>query len=250
MGREVKRVALDFDWPPGKVWKGYINPHYKHRRECPFCEGLGLNAETRKIHDDWYDFKLTGRRWVNNITQDEVDALVENGRLKDFTHHFVKGDGWGKNDPPTHPTAEQVNEWSQRGLGHDGINRMICVEARAKRLGVYGECEHCHGDGEVWLSKEAKAAYDAWKDYDPPAGPGWQLWENTSEGSPKSPVFETPEELAQWCETGATSFGTDTYATKEQWLKMFTNGTTDAGTMLVATNGKVGVACDVLPDLV
>jgi hypothetical protein len=26
MGRELKRVPLDFDCPLNKVWKGYINP--------------------------------------------------------------------------------------------------------------------------------------------------------------------------------------------------------------------------------
>lgn len=24
MGREIKRVPLDFDWPSGKVWEGYL----------------------------------------------------------------------------------------------------------------------------------------------------------------------------------------------------------------------------------
>ena len=26
MGREVKRVALDFNWPLHKVWEGFQNP--------------------------------------------------------------------------------------------------------------------------------------------------------------------------------------------------------------------------------
>lgn len=34
MGREIRRVALDFDWPLGKVWKGFINPH---GARCPVC---------------------------------------------------------------------------------------------------------------------------------------------------------------------------------------------------------------------
>ena len=28
MGRELKRVPLDFQWPENKVWDGYLNPHY------------------------------------------------------------------------------------------------------------------------------------------------------------------------------------------------------------------------------
>lgn len=36
----------------------------------------------------------------------------------------------------------------------------------------------------------------------PPTGEGWQLWEDVTEGSPKSPVFATAEELAQWMADG------------------------------------------------
>ena len=38
---------------------------------------------------------------------------------------------------PYIPTADEVNAWAGRGsIGHDAINRMICVETRAKRLGA------------------------------------------------------------------------------------------------------------------
>jgi hypothetical protein len=44
------------------------------------------------------------------------------------------------------------------------------------------------------------------------------MYENTSEGTPISPAFETPEELARWlADNGASAFGNDT-ATYEQWL--------------------------------
>lgn len=57
------------------------------------------------------------------------------------------------------------------------------------------------------------------RNIDPPTGPGWQLWETTTEGSPQSPVFATLEELAAWCESHATTFGSWT-ATKDEWLAM------------------------------
>jgi hypothetical protein len=54
---------------------------------------------------------------------------------------------------------------------------------------------------------------------EPPVGPYYQLWETTSEGSPMSPAFETPEELAHWLEDNNTSaFGGET-ANYQQWLK-------------------------------
>lgn len=53
----------------------------------------------------------------------------------------------------------------------------------------------------------------------PPIGDGYQLWETTSEGSPVSPVFETLDELCEWCESNATTFA-DFKTTKEEWRKM------------------------------
>jgi hypothetical protein len=53
---------------------------------------------------------------------------------------------------------------------------------------------------------------------------GWQMWETVSEGSPISPVCDSPEELARWlADSGASSFGSMT-ATYEQWLGMIGQG--------------------------
>ena len=176
---------------------------------------------THQIAEDFYDFAATGRCWRNAITQDEVDALIEAGRLKDFTSRFVPGKGWAKLDPPAVVTAEQVNAAQARGLlhgAHDAINRHILVETRAKRLGVYGMCEACAGKGAYWEPPEAEQWAEDWEQIEPRKGDGYQLWETTSEGSPVSPVFATPEELARWLtENGATTFGPDT-APYETWL--------------------------------
>lgn len=62
-----------------------------------------------------------------------------------------------------------------------------------------------------------------WKKYfkvDPPTGEGFQLWETTTEGAPISPVFETAEALASWCEDNATVFASDK-ASAADWMKMF-----------------------------
>jgi hypothetical protein len=50
------------------------------------------------------------------------------------------------------------------------------------------------------------------------------MYEDTSEGTPISPAFKTPEELARWlADNGASSFGSMT-ATYEQWLAMIGDG--------------------------
>lgn len=237
MGRELKRVPADFGWPLNKVWEGYVNPHYRHRHDCRVCGGTGLNPETRKLSDAWYggdedydwapysykraDVTIQTRynrnAWSHDITQHEVDALVKENRLMDFTHTWT-GTEWVKKDPPVIPTAEEVNEWSKQGLGHDSLNQYICVKARAEKLGIFGKCPDCEGHGEIWDSPEDEDAAAAWKKTEPPVGDWYQIWETVSEGSPISPPLEKPEFLATWMATKYPEDGT--YTT---WLR-FING--------------------------
>ena len=50
------------------------------------------------------------------------------------------------------------------------------------------------------------------------------MYEDTTEGTPISPAFATPEELARWlADTGASAFG-DSTATYEQWLHVCKGG--------------------------
>lgn len=107
-----------------------------------------MNPETRKIDDDWYDFGRNGTRWCDKITQDEVDALWKEGRLKpDFKEK---------------PTAKQVNEWEKKTCGHDAINRCICIEQRAKRLGVFGYCSICEGKGYNYTEDKVRLGLQMW----------------------------------------------------------------------------------------
>ena len=53
MGREIKRVAADFNWPLEKVWRGYINPFYVHSHQCPDCKN-GYGEVASRYHNEWY----------------------------------------------------------------------------------------------------------------------------------------------------------------------------------------------------
>jgi hypothetical protein len=53
MGREVKRVALDFNWPLRKVWEGFINKR-PGPDDCKACGGSGSSPTAKKLHDQWY----------------------------------------------------------------------------------------------------------------------------------------------------------------------------------------------------
>ena len=67
---------------------------------------------------------------------------------------------------------------------------------------------------------------------DPPDGPWYQMWETTTEGSPISPAFETPKELAQWLTDNEASASGSMTATYNQWLA-FIRGPGWAPSMIV-----------------
>jgi hypothetical protein len=169
--------------------------------------------------------------WIHHLSQADVDALVAGNRLWEFTRKVVPGKGWVDRDEPVHLTAAQVNEWSLQGMGHDSINAYIVIRARCERYGTPTTCPTCKGHGGLETYPGQRAEAEAWEWEEPPTGPGWQLWETVSEGSPISPVFETPEQLAHWMSSPAYCWGVsrgedNTYAkalafVKDGWAPSF-----------------------------
>ena len=251
----LKRVALDFEWGVGQLWSGYTNPYQS--MECKSCERTGLNPATKKLNDDWYasdkdydwvylrekEKRWNNAAWCNHITDIEVKALVKAGRLSDLMDKWYFWDEseckwfylnkdrdkprnewqWVECEEPKMPNAELVNEWNRNGIGHDGINRWICVKARAEHLGVYGLCECCDG-GEIWQSDEIKKLSEDWQRLDPPTGDGYQLWNTTSEGYPMSPVFQTLQELCNYLEKEKFCVLGSSTRTKEEWFHSLSDG--------------------------
>lgn len=258
MGREIKRVPLDFQWPMEKVWSGFKNPYYDACRKCAVCDGSGYSPEAETLKNEWYGNapfvpanpfpedhpaivaladrhcsesrwhygsdvtrerrrlqKLYNSMWMHHLNEFDVMALVEADRLRYFTHT-----GGVRKFPPVVPTPREVNDWSLQGFAHDSINAHVCIKAKCERLGYLVTCSSCDGEGSVWDSPEDKELADAWKPEEPPTGDGWQLWETVSEGSPISPVFGSPEELASWLVTSSEYPGrqVDKGTTAEQWL--------------------------------
>lgn len=103
--------------------------------------------------------------WHDKITQDEADALVDAGRLHDLTRRRVQdADGKWRSEKTGEPvTAEAVNEWERgRGVGHDAINRSICIRRRLERLGVPRSCPTCDGHGHLFTEPAARLALTLW----------------------------------------------------------------------------------------
>lgn len=130
MGRELKRVPLDFDYPLKRVWYGYFMNEIStcHSKDDEYCEQCRKMAEIKGV--ELYSIGC--------------------------------------------PNYEKY----------------------------FGE-----------ISDKLKELCEV------PKGEGYQLWETTSEGSPISPVFETLDELCEWCENNATTFAS-CKASKDEWMQM------------------------------
>lgn len=270
MGREIKRVALDFDWPLNEVWKGFLNPERFREDECNHCEQTGYSPRGLELKNRWYGYvpfdpsetgseaftpetpevrafaernvgnapefygseewhiqreaqrlaTLFNKSWSHHLTQEDVDALVEAGRLYDFTHTWDKVNRWQPIEPKPVVTARDVNLWSIRGgFGHDAINASIVWQAQCEREGVPYTCAYCKGHGSTEKYPGQREESEKWwdeDDHEPPTGEGWQVWETVSEGSPISPVFPDREGLIGWLMSPAYNWGTSKPLTREQ----------------------------------
>lgn len=182
---------------------------------APAYYGIGETAimrEAQRLCD------LFNSEWMYHLNQQDVDALLKGDRLWDFTHIWTQGKGWEPKDPPYVPTPEEVNKWSISGFGHDSSNAWIVISAECDRLGYEKSCKHCDGEGCLWPTREIKQMAEDWTSIEPPTGEGYQIWETVSEGSPISPVFEKPEDLAEWMANHPWNT-CDKDTTKKQWLK-------------------------------
>lgn len=127
----------------------------------------------------------------------------------------------------THKSFEWPLDQTWWGYLLDPIPCQSCTDGKNSK-GEY--CTTCEGEKVVYPKVEPSSFNpDQLPSYyreGTPSGHewGWQMWEDVSEGSPISPVCDTPEELARWlAQNGASSFGSRT-ASYEQWLAMIGQG--------------------------
>lgn len=252
------------------LWYGYVHFNPEDNDSIPCTpESPAIDAFARRQIERSPEYYGTGEmaiyrealrlcdlfnnQWSHHLNQDDVNALVEAGRLWDFvrrplrpvtendiqTHAYYlwieagcpESDGvefWNKSvEEHSHywlpydngyiPTAQEINDWSIGGFGHDSINASIVCNARAEREGKSIACSTCGGSGSYWESPENEKQADEWEREDPPKGEGYQCWETVSEGSPISPVFAVPEELADYMVRNP--WGADKNTTFEEWCK-------------------------------
>lgn len=274
MGREVKRVTLDFNWPLHKTWTGFINPYYKHKINCVECDGGGDSKRAKELSDLWYGYDafdphstgsepfpythpviwgralrnaffmlkpgdVTSDDYLINPTLEELAHIEKNRkwvveheakRLADrcfnncWHHHLSQEDvdilwedGQLRHDFQEKPTAKEYNEHALSDSFSCGRSFFVIIESKCKKEGVPSQCPNCKGEGGLWDSPENEKKCEEWEREEPPSGVGYQIWETVSEGSPVSPVFAEPSDLAKWMVENDDSITKNT--TYYQWLK-------------------------------
>jgi hypothetical protein len=230
MSREIKRVALDFEWPLNKVWKGYINPHYKRCPAKDCCGGetaasawvlgvarlIAMLGEQAASAPHAEELRRRGQTFPHPYLEElpfaprdrappELLNLLARAGDDDALARQIARKYWRDHEAPLRPLTDGLVEFVGGLAGTPPVagplNGNIEFEIYKKLLSVAGitnesweTCAVCGGDG---MDASVRAAHDAWKKEEPPAGTGWQLWETVSEGSPLSPVFVHRESLVE-----------------------------------------------------
>lgn len=235
MGREVKRVALDFNWPVGKTWEGFLMPDELRAGQCPDCE-LGYGPEAQNMYKQWYGYVPFAPEDNGSTPVVPDEALLADIRRK--LAFDLSGDAPG--------ATRRFYDNMFRTTGEATVLR------EAERMcDLYNVRLSCHLNQEdvdalVEAGRLMSKAHDDWTETEPPAGEGWQMWETTSEGSPISPVFDTPEKLARWlADTNASAFGSEG-ASYEAWLKTIVGGGYAVGSVLIGGKMISGVEANLI----
>lgn len=219
MGREARRVPLDFNWPQGETWHGYLTPDRLHEQPCPDCRHGGTPA---------YDWLQKVAYTIAGLA-DDADQEARGRAMHPYLEPLRAISYGGMHDLSDPRPGVQFAEFADglcsdvdRFLGRDVYRMHRALIDAAGLPDDWGLCPTCNGHASIEKYPGQRAEAEAWEPTEPPTGDGWQMWETTSEGSPISPVFATADALATWlADTGASLFGSTT-APREQWYRIIT----------------------------
>lgn len=209
MGREVKRVPLDWEgWRAFEEYAARVNPWSSDEHRCPHCR-RGQNRAAMLVERALQPLALT----------------LSDG----FRHPSLGGE-----DADTAAKLRELSAACGSSYGITTAGMLLCDLMEVLGLPVdWAYCSHCDGTG---YPRDIMSQQEAWDKANPPpdipAGDAYQLW-STTDGLPKTPPLATPEALAQHCvDNAVTVFGFDT-ATYDVWLALIRNGYT-IGTAFVS----------------
>lgn len=120
---------------------------------------------------------------------------------------------------------EQAEEWRENEAAWNRGEFPDYADAEAQKL-TYTDWAGEHPDERDYMP-----------DWPDEQRTHYQMYEDTSEGTPISPVFASPEEVARWCaDNGASAFGGQT-ASYEHWLRVARGGFAPSAVMVIRPDG-------------
>ena len=149
-----------------------------------------MGREARKVPADWQHPKHNVREWSTGRMVERYKPLLPGERYQ-----------------------PEVDEWDEEcAKWKSGWRPDYCTDPKSRSM-TYEQ-----------YSGQRPHKDDYMPDWPEEQRTHLMMYENTSEGTPISPAFETPEELARWlADSEASSFGNGT-ASYEGWLRVAKGG--------------------------
>lgn len=146
MGRELKRVPLDFDYPLHKVWYGYYDKYFDfcHSEYSAGCEGCRAYARIKRIEIKKYDDgsegcpKFEEHYNLPSLIEKVEVPLGEGYQLWETTSE-------GSPVSPVFKTLEELCEWCE-----DNVTTFADFKASKEEwLKMLSDDFVCHKEGSV-----------------------------------------------------------------------------------------------------
>lgn len=148
MSREVRRVPLDFDFPLGETWTGYLMPAELSLPSCPDCEGAGWSPEARRLSARWY-----GRAPFHPSERGSESLTPETPGVRAFAERNVARSAWfyGTDEAAIVREAERLSGmWNQQWCHHlhqDDVDALVAA-------GRLMDFTHTWDRGAGWQPKD------------------------------------------------------------------------------------------------
>jgi hypothetical protein len=144
-----------------------------------------MGREVRKVPADWQHPKITKFNYLKGCDEERYQPMFDQPFAPAMREWYAAWEAWERGERPE-GSEDCANYWD-------------------------------------WSGDPPDPAYYR-PDWPEESRTHLMMYEDTSEGTPISPAFATPEELARWlADTGASSFGSMT-ASYESWLRVCQGG--------------------------
>lgn len=168
-----------------------------------------MGREVRMVPPDWEHPKNAAGRYMPMLDMSYADAVRE----------------WEQEELPSWIEGERLWREEASVRNHDGTVQSIDdVVAESRRRHAYRVPET--PTYEWWAGPRPEKPDPLFFMPDWPAASRTHLmmYEDTSEGTPISPAFATPEELAKWLVENKADAGARGHASYEAWLRIAKGG--------------------------